>query len=128
MLIRNWRDHEPAIVHEAGIDWRILNCKQERYREQLESEGHYDDESACMEVIRFVSLAHLKPGLRYEAHAHDDHEEIYYIIKGKGKILIDGEERSIRDGDCIYIGVNSMHQIINDSDEIIELLAFGGNI
>lgn len=128
MIKKNWKDHAPTVVHETGIDWRLFNCKHEKYKDQLMSEGQYDEENACMEVLRFVSLAWLQPGLAYHAHAHDDHEEVYYIMEGTGKIIVDEEEQSIKEGDCIYIPINSVHQIINDSDEMIKFLAFAGNI
>jgi oxalate decarboxylase/phosphoglucose isomerase-like protein (cupin superfamily) len=34
--------------------------------------------------------------------------------------------RRLRDGDLIYIPENSLHEISNDGEEIIEFLAFGG--
>lgn len=128
MIKKNWRDFEPFLAHDAGVDWRIFNNKHEKFREEQEQEGGYFPEKAVMDVIRFVSLAHLNPGKCYHAHAHDDHEEIYYIISGKGKMIVDDEESDIMDGDCIYIPLNSVHQIVNDGDQIIEFLAFAGNV
>ena len=36
------------------------------------------------------------------------------------------EETGLRDGDIIYIPENTTHSIINDSEETIDFLAFGG--
>ncbi len=36
-------------------------------------------------------------------HAHKQNEEIYYIEKGNGKVLIDGEEIMLSQGDWIKI-------------------------
>jgi len=119
MVIKNWRENPPSIVHRSGIDWRLLS---------KEGEKGVDPESACLRAIKFVSLAWLQPGLSYEPHSHSDHEEIYYIISGKGTMRIDGEKRKIRDGDIIYIPVNSVHEIINDGEEMIKFLAFAANI
>lgn len=127
MIKKNWRDFVPFLAHDAGVDWRIFNNKHEKYKEELSEEGEYKEETAVMDVLRFVSLAHLDAKKQYHAHSHDDHEEVYYIIKGQGRIIVDGDDEPIHDGDCIYIPVGSMHQIINDSDEKIEFLAFAGN-
>lgn len=85
-----------------------------------------DKEALCLKRITYVSLAWLQPGLSYEPHSHSDHEELYYIIRGKGKITVDEVETRVRDGDLIYIPENSIHVLSNDGDEIIEFLAFGG--
>ena len=115
MKIVNWRDHRPRIAHEAGIDWLIMTRGGYKFPE--------DPEATCLQTMMYIARALLQPGLSYHAHSHDDHEEIYYIIRGKGKILLDSETYSIRDGDCVHIPVNAKHSIINDSDEMIEFLA-----
>lgn len=80
----------------------------------------------CLKSITYVSLARLQPSLSYEPHDHQDHEEIYYIISGKGHIKIDGETAQFRDGDVIYIPEKTVHSITNDGDQMVEFLAFGG--
>lgn len=114
MIKVNWRDQKPRIAHEAGLDWPLLRGQSQ------------EDESplACMEGMMYAARALLQPGLSYHAHAHDDHEEVYYIIKGRGEIRIDDEVKEIRDGDIIYIGVNQVHEIRNTGEEMIEFLAF----
>ena len=29
MIIKNWKDNPPSIVHKSGIDWRILSNKNQ---------------------------------------------------------------------------------------------------
>lgn len=119
MIIKNWRENPPFIAHRSGIDWRLLSEKGAEVP---------DHESACLRAMKFVSLAWLQPGLSYEPHSHPDHEEIYYIISGKGTMRIDDEKRVIRDGDIIYIPINGVHEIINDGDEMIKFLAFAADV
>jgi mannose-6-phosphate isomerase-like protein (cupin superfamily) len=80
----------------------------------------------CLKSVTYVSLAKLQPTLSYEPHSHVDHEEIYYIISGKGSIKIGKEVVKFRDGDVIYIPEKITHSITNDGDEMVEFLAFGG--
>jgi mannose-6-phosphate isomerase-like protein (cupin superfamily) len=79
-----------------------------------------------LKSITYVSLAKLQPSLSYEPHKHQDHEEIYYIINGSGHIKIGDEIAKFRDGDVIYIPEKTNHSITNDSNEMVEFLAFGG--
>ena len=123
IAIQNWRSVHPTIAHKSGLDWRILSMA-------AKTEGDIPAMVAprfrCLKTITYVSLAKLQPGLSYEKHSHADHEEIYYIIGGKGKIELDGEVARFRDGDAIYIPRRASHSITNDGDEMVEFLAFGG--
>ena len=128
MHIRNWRECAPVIVHESGVDWRLFNTKDSRFTADLKNEAYYNPEDSCMVVIRFFSRATLQPGKAYQKHSHIDHEEVYYILSGKGKIIVGDEKCPIKDGDCIYIPLDAEHQIINSGEETLELIAFGGNL
>jgi mannose-6-phosphate isomerase-like protein (cupin superfamily) len=115
MVKINWRSKIPTIVHNAGVDWSLLRGQ---------SLKNPKDPFSCMQGMMYVARACLQPSLSYHAHAHDDHEEVYYIISGSGEIEIDEEIQPIRDGDIIYIGVNQVHSIRNTGSETIEFLAF----
>ena len=125
IAIQNWRSVHPTIAHKSGLDWRLLSMT-------AKTEGDIPAMVAprfrCLKTVTYVSLAKLQPGLSYEAHSHADHEEIYYIIGGKGRIEIGGETARFRDGDAIYIPRKALHSITNDGEEMVEFLAFGGLI
>jgi len=119
MVKINWRDSVPGIAHDAGIDWQLL------HGQQLYDP---DKEMACMKGMMYIAQAWLQPSLSYHAHSHDDHEEIYYIMEGKGEMRIDDEIQPIRDGDIIYIGLNQVHEIRNTGDKMIKFLAIGAEV
>ena len=123
IIIRNWRDAHPTIAQESGLYWRLLS-NGEKTSGDIESK--LEPKYECLKSITYVSLAKLQPRLSYEPHHHKDHEEVYYIINGSGKIKIGNEEAHFRDGDIIYIPENTTHSITNDSEEMIDFLAFGG--
>jgi mannose-6-phosphate isomerase-like protein (cupin superfamily) len=89
-------------------------------------EAEVDPKFQCLKSITYVSLAKLQPTLSYQRHNHEDHEEVYYIIHGTGKIRIGSESARFRDGDVIYIPEKSVHSIMNDGSDMVEFLAFGG--
>jgi mannose-6-phosphate isomerase-like protein (cupin superfamily) len=124
IVIRNWRAVHPTIAHKSGIDWRLLSMKGAKTDGDIEVEVNSQYE--CLKAITYVSLAWLQSSLSYEAHSHKDHEEVYYIISGKGSIKMGKEEAKFRDGDIIYIPENTTHSITNEGEDIVEFLAFGG--
>ena|ERR1051325_11376198 len=123
IIVRKWRSAQPTIAHKSGIDWRLLSMAT---KTSGDIDAQVEPKFQCLKKITYVSLAKLQPGLSYESHEHKDHEEVYYIIKGEGKIKIDRESAKFRDGDVIYIPEKAMHSITNDGETMVEFLAFGG--
>lgn len=115
MVKINWRDVNPGIAHEVGVDYQLF--KGQCYKDEK-------NPVACSDGIMYTAFAMLQPGKAYHAHEHDDHEEFYFIIKGKGEILVGDETVTIKDGDLIYIGKNKLHSIKNTSEDWIEFFAF----
>jgi len=124
VVIRNWRTVHPSIAHKSGLDWRLLSMKGARTDGDIEVETK--PQYQCLKTITYVSLARLQPTLSYEPHSHKDHEEVYYILSGKGSIKIDNEVGKFRDGDIIYIPEHKIHSITNEGEDTVEFLAFGG--
>ena len=126
VIVRNWRNVPPVIAHKSGLDWRLLSMAGSKTSGDIEAE--VEPEYRCLKTITYISLAKLQPSLSYECHTHDDHEEVYYIIAGRGNIKIGNEMTKFRDGDIIYIPEKTAHSITNDGEEMVEFLAFGGHI
>lgn len=63
--------------------------------------------------IRNQSLAEatLRAGQSTRAHFHPRAEEIYYIVRGQGRMNIEGKERMVGPGDAIAIPAGRRHQI-----------------
>jgi mannose-6-phosphate isomerase-like protein (cupin superfamily) len=123
IVIRNWRSAQPTLAHKSGLDWRLLSSAA---KTSGDIDAELEPKYQCLKAITYVSLAKLEPSLSYEPHRHEDHEEIYYIITGTGKIKIGNEEARFRDGDIVYIPENTTHSITNDGEETVDFLAFGG--
>lgn len=119
MTVRNWRDSSPTIVHDFGIDYKLLRG-QEAYDPGIPNH--------CMKGMLYVAYAMLQEGKAYEAHAHGDHEEVYYIISGRGEMTVNGEKRGVRDGDAVFIPAGDTHSIANRGDGFLIFLAFSAQI
>lgn len=55
-------------------------------------------------------------------HAHKTNEEIYYILSGKGKAIINGEEVSLDPGDWIRISPDAKRQFFAGEHDAISYL------
>jgi len=75
-----------------------------------------------------VTLAPGKTAFPY--HFHRGNEEAFFILKGTGRLRLDGKEYPLRSGDVVACppGRNWAHQITNDSDAELEYLAISTKI
>jgi mannose-6-phosphate isomerase-like protein (cupin superfamily) len=71
----------------------------------------------------WLGISIVQPNNSSNLHSHDDMEEIFYIVSGRGRIRIDDEEEDIEPGSCIYIPTGASHQLINNGNEILEVVA-----
>jgi len=74
--------------------------------------------------IRAQSLAEARiaGGGRTTPHFHPQTEEIYYILAGRGRMVIAGESRDVGPGDAIAIPPGLVHQISNPGSEELKFL------
>ena len=68
-----------------------------------------------------IQISDIPVGSQQPPHKHEP-EQCYYIIKGKGLIKIEDEEKIVGPGDAIYIPSNKKHGIKNIGDEVLEYL------
>lgn len=69
----------------------------------------------------FVHVS-LPPGKSSPAHYHKVSEETYYILRGKGRIVIDHKEFPLTVGQACLIMPGEVHQIFNEENAPLEFL------
>lgn len=52
-------------------------------------------------------------------HTHLGVEEVVHILKGEGKVWVDGETAPLKTGDFVFFPEGSKHMIKNESDKIM---------
>lgn len=127
MEIKNWRTASPHISYKCGVEWSIFVRKNTDAAAYYQKYGVKETPSwgaACMENLAYFEYAMVQPGGKLEEHTCDYYEEIYYIIKGSGIMLVDKKEYAIKEGDAIYLPKKVSHGIINDSENFINYLVF----
>lgn len=60
-------------------------------------------------------LMNLKPGEEIGMEVHDTVDQFFRFEKGTGKVIIDGTEYDVIDGDAVIVPAGSQHNIINVS-------------
>jgi mannose-6-phosphate isomerase-like protein (cupin superfamily) len=55
-------------------------------------------------------------------HLHDVTEELYLVTAGRGRLLVDGEERIVEEGDCALIPPGARHKIFNVGAEPLRIV------
>ena len=64
-----------------------------------------------------ITEVHLEVGASRQRHKHDTSEQIWYAVKGKGKLLLaDDEEMIFTAGDVVRFADNDIHGLFNDGD------------
>ena len=68
-----------------------------------------------------VMRVRMTPHSSVGQHSHETDSEIIMVLKGNGKIVFDGEEMPIHEGQVHYCPKGHGHTIVNDSDDELHL-------
>lgn len=68
-----------------------------------------------------VMRVRMTPHSSVGQHSHETDSEIIMVLKGNGKIVFDGEEMPIHEGQVHYCPKGHGHTIVNDTDEELHL-------
>lgn len=60
-------------------------------------------------------LMGLKPNEEIGMEIHPDNDQFFRFEKGEGKVIIDGNEYQVKDGDAIIVPAGAEHNVINTS-------------
>jgi len=71
----------------------------------------------------FVNHYLLPPGSSIGYHRHEAMEEVYYILKGSGRMTVDDVTVDVRAGDAASVILNGSHGLYNNSKEDLEVIS-----
>jgi len=99
----------------------LQNCKEFVAGDNtfLQELLHPDKES--LEIRYSLAYASLKPGQSSLPHRLKS-SEVYYLLKGEGRIYIDKESAKVHSHQVVYIPPNSVQYIKNTGDCDLEFL------
>jgi uncharacterized cupin superfamily protein len=67
----------------------------------------------------------LRPGQRGRIHRHERQEEVYLVLEGTLTVSIEGEERTLAEGELLRVGPELKRQLLNRSGSRVVFLAIG---
>ena len=74
--------------------------------------------------IQFMHDDVLEPGTTIGEHRHEDEEEVYFVVEGRGTMILDGEVEPIGPGDVSLVRRGHSHGIMNSEAGRMRLLVF----
>ena len=72
--------------------------------------------------LQSLAEATLEPDEATARHYHRLTEEIYFVIKGSGRMEVDGATQIVRRGDAILIPAGAWHSLENNGNSELRIL------
>ena len=69
----------------------------------------------------YLRIFDVRPGGHTFDHAHPWEHEMY-VVKGRGKVVLESHEEKIREGDGFLLEPNERHMVVNDSKSLLRLV------
>ncbi len=98
------------------------------YVEKIETEAMYAEKSWGTYTVIDVQpgsmtvKVSMRAGEKMSYHSHDYREEVWTVVAGKGKAIVDGMEQMLNVGDVLTIAAGCKHTVIADTNlDIIEV-------
>ncbi|WP_081668196.1 phosphomannose isomerase type II C-terminal cupin domain [Butyrivibrio sp. MC2013] len=64
----------------------------------------------------------LNPGHSMNYHSHEHRDEVWTVISGHGRTIVDGQERAVAPGDVVVMPKGTKHTVIADTElKLIEV-------
>jgi len=74
---------------------------------------------------QMVNWCKLKVGRSFQAHYHQDMEEIFILLKGKARIRVGEEEADLREEEAVAVPPPLVHEMKNVGEEEAEYIVIG---
>jgi len=70
--------------------------------------------------LQLVLMA-LQPGEEIGMEVHQENDQFFRFEEGEGKVVIDGNEYWVKDGDAVVVPAGAQHNVINTGSEALKL-------
>ena len=80
----------------------------------------------CWHLLRTNSLSviqeRMPPGTSEQSHYHEHAQQVFFILSGTATFEVEGEIKTVKTNQSIYIPPNTKHHILNNGDTDLHLL------
>ena len=74
---------------------------------------------------QMINWCTLRVGKSFQAHYHQDMEEIFILLKGKARIRVGMEEADLAKEEAVVIPPSMVHEMKNVGEEEVEYIVIG---
>jgi len=111
MIVKNIYLMQKEWIQAHGGDGKINFCRP------FETTDFESD-------LSFIDYVEVPPDSTIGYHQHSQNEEIYFIVDGKGEMRVNGETRTVTQGDLIVNKKTWKHAIKNTSNLSLKILVW----
>jgi uncharacterized cupin superfamily protein len=109
----------------AGEGWFVLNATEARWRRRPGRGNSLPFEGATEFPQVGVNLFVLEPGEPIGIYHWEANQEDFLVLSGEGLLLVEGEERPLRQWDFVHCPPGTKHIILGAGDGPCVVLAVG---
>jgi len=115
--VKNIEDMEPDVC-DRSLRYATKTREQETLRDTY---FLIDPENSPSKNLK-MGLTTVYTDGKTTGHSHPDHEEIYYVLQGKGRMIVGDDEYEIKTGDSLYVPFGLFHTTYNTGILPLQLL------
>jgi uncharacterized cupin superfamily protein len=115
-----------------GDGWFVLNAREARWYHgpgrsaTCEFEGEFEGEQDFLQLG--INLSVLRPGEPMAMYHWEADQEDFLVLAGEALLIIEGEERALRQWDFVHCPAGTNHVIVGAGDGPCVLLAVGARV
>ena len=72
----------------------------------------------------FCDIYCIKPGQSQKVHSHQESDKVYFVLEGRGKLIIGSESREVGPNEIALAPTGQLHGLMNESGNNLVLLVF----
>ena len=112
-------------LHAAGDGWFVLNAREARWRDRPQR-GHSLPFAGATDFPQYVvNLYVLGPGEPIGMYHWEADQEDFLVVSGEALLLVEGEERRLRQWDFVHCPAGASHIILGAGEGPCVVLAVG---
>lgn len=104
------------VFHEDEAEEKDLPGRRLRWLVRPDTTG---TEHCAVNMVRLAKGAIVTP-----AHSHQKSEEVIYVIRGEGEVLLDGKVYPLREGSVAVFPKQSIHMLRNTGTSEMKVICF----
>jgi uncharacterized cupin superfamily protein len=108
-----------------GDGWFVLNAKDSRWYHAAGRPAFCDFEGDAEFTQLGINVTVLGPGQPMAMYHWEADQEDFLVLSGEGLLIVEGEERPLRQWDFVHCPPNAKHVIVGAGDTPCVVLAVG---